>query len=122
MRYVEAQIMINQRLKQYNHIRPNDALNIKPPVSETTTLKLAQIPGRVILKQVNNLLYSFDGFNRFLFGFPLMLLGVFFCLGLFLGFFIEKADVFLLVSHQLLQLSMGWDMVHLFHLKTLVKT
>ena len=31
----QAQIVINTRLKQYNHIRPHQALNMRPPVPET---------------------------------------------------------------------------------------
>jgi transposase InsO family protein len=31
----QAQMVINQWLKQYNHIRPHQALNMKPPVPET---------------------------------------------------------------------------------------
>jgi transposase InsO family protein len=31
----QAQTVINQWLKQYNHIRPHQALNMKPPVPET---------------------------------------------------------------------------------------
>lgn len=41
----EAQVVINQWLKQYNHIRPHQALNMKPPVPETTTLKMAHNMG-----------------------------------------------------------------------------
>ena len=41
----EAQIVINQWLKEYNHIRPHQSLNMRPPVPETTTLKLAQCQG-----------------------------------------------------------------------------
>jgi transposase InsO family protein len=38
----QAQITINQWLKEHNHIRPHEALGMKPPIPETTTLKLAQ--------------------------------------------------------------------------------
>ena len=31
----QAQTVINNLLKQYNHIRPHQALNMKPPVPET---------------------------------------------------------------------------------------
>ena len=31
----QAQTVINQWLKQYNHIRPHQALNMRPPVPET---------------------------------------------------------------------------------------
>jgi len=31
----QAQIVINTWLKQYNHIRPHQALNMRPPVPET---------------------------------------------------------------------------------------
>ena len=31
----QAQTVINQWLKQYNHIRPHQALNMKPPIPET---------------------------------------------------------------------------------------
>ncbi len=31
----QAQIVINQWLKQYNHIRPHHALAMRPPVPET---------------------------------------------------------------------------------------
>ena len=31
----QAQIVINQWLRQYNHIRPHQALNMRPPVPET---------------------------------------------------------------------------------------
>ena len=31
----QAQIVIDQWLKQYNHIRPHQALNMRPPVPET---------------------------------------------------------------------------------------
>ena len=31
----EAQIVINQWLRQYNHVRPHQALNMRPPVPET---------------------------------------------------------------------------------------
>ena len=31
----QAQIMINQWLRQYNHIRPHQALGMRPPVPET---------------------------------------------------------------------------------------
>lgn len=41
----QTQTTINQWLKQYNHIRPHQALGMKPPIPETTTLKLAQING-----------------------------------------------------------------------------
>lgn len=43
--FKEAQVIIKQWLKQYNHIRPHQALNMKPPVPETTTLKMAHNPG-----------------------------------------------------------------------------
>jgi putative transposase len=31
----QAQIVINQWLRQYNHIRPYQALNMRPPAPET---------------------------------------------------------------------------------------
>ena len=31
----QAQIVINHWLRQYNHIRPHQALNMRPPVPET---------------------------------------------------------------------------------------
>ena len=31
----QAQAVINRWLKKYNHVRPNQALNMKPPVPET---------------------------------------------------------------------------------------
>jgi len=31
----QAQIVINQWLRQYNHVRPHQALNMRPPVPET---------------------------------------------------------------------------------------
>ena len=31
----QAQVVINQWLRQYNHIRPHQALNMRPPVPET---------------------------------------------------------------------------------------
>ena len=31
----QAQIVINRWLKQYNHTRPHQALNMRPPVPET---------------------------------------------------------------------------------------
>jgi hypothetical protein len=31
----QAQIIINQWLRQYNHIRPHQAPNMQPPVPET---------------------------------------------------------------------------------------
>jgi transposase InsO family protein len=31
----QAQVVINQWLRQYNNIRPNQALNMRPPVPET---------------------------------------------------------------------------------------
>jgi len=31
----QAQIVINQWLRQYNHIRPHQALNVRPPIPET---------------------------------------------------------------------------------------
>ncbi len=31
----QAQIVINQWLRQYNYIRPHQALNMRPPVPET---------------------------------------------------------------------------------------
>jgi len=31
----QAQIVINRWLRQYNHIRPHQALNMRPPVPET---------------------------------------------------------------------------------------
>ena len=36
----EAQATINCWLKEYNHIRPHQALDMRPPIPETTTLKL----------------------------------------------------------------------------------
>ena len=37
----QAKAVINQWLKTYNHIRPHQALNMKPPVPETLYLKMA---------------------------------------------------------------------------------
>jgi len=37
----EAQIVINQWLRQYNHVRPHQALNMRPPVPETLNASLA---------------------------------------------------------------------------------
>jgi transposase InsO family protein len=31
----QAQTVINQRLRQYNHVRPHHALGMRPPVPET---------------------------------------------------------------------------------------
>ncbi|MGI9509017.1 MAG: integrase core domain-containing protein, partial [Geminicoccaceae bacterium] len=31
----QAQIVINQWLRQYNHVRPHQALGMRPPVPET---------------------------------------------------------------------------------------
>ena len=31
----QAQTVINQWLRQYNHIRPHHALNMRPPIPET---------------------------------------------------------------------------------------
>ncbi|MCP4780789.1 MAG: transposase [Hyphomicrobium sp.] len=31
----QAQIVINQWLRQYNHVRPHQALNMRPQVPET---------------------------------------------------------------------------------------
>jgi len=36
----EVQATINCWLKEYNHIRPHQALDMRPPIPETTTLKL----------------------------------------------------------------------------------
>ncbi|XXK35382.1 integrase core domain-containing protein [Rhodobacteraceae bacterium nBUS_22] len=33
--YHQAQTAVNAWLKQYNHIRPHQALNMRPPVPET---------------------------------------------------------------------------------------
>ena len=33
----QAQIVINQWLRQYNHIRPHQALNMRPPVPENSS-------------------------------------------------------------------------------------
>ena len=41
----QAQSAINQWIKEYNHIRPHQALNMRPPIPETTTLKLVQTKG-----------------------------------------------------------------------------
>lgn len=41
----QAQTTINQWLKEYNHIRPHQALRMKPPSPQTTTLKLVHING-----------------------------------------------------------------------------
>jgi len=40
----QAQTVINQWLKQYNHIRPHHALGMRPPIPETILVK-AQITG-----------------------------------------------------------------------------
>lgn len=40
----QAQIVINQWLRQYNHIRPHHALGMRPPVPETTLVN-GQITG-----------------------------------------------------------------------------
>ena len=36
----QAQVVINTWLKQYNHIRPHQALNMKPPVPETLSYQI----------------------------------------------------------------------------------
>ncbi|WP_299194753.1 integrase core domain-containing protein [uncultured Litoreibacter sp.] len=41
---IQAQIVINRWLKQCNHIRPHQALNMRPPVPETIVEK-TQISG-----------------------------------------------------------------------------
>lgn len=41
----QAQATINRWIKEYNHIRPHQSLGMRPPIPETTTLKLAQIKG-----------------------------------------------------------------------------
>ena len=43
----QAQIVINHWLRQYNHTRPHQALNMRPPVPETL-LEKAQISGSEI--------------------------------------------------------------------------
>ena len=40
----QAQVVINYWLRQYNHTRPHQALNMRPPVPETL-LEKAQISG-----------------------------------------------------------------------------
>ncbi|MBL8564824.1 MAG: transposase [Hyphomicrobiaceae bacterium] len=40
----QAQVVINTRLRQYNHIRPHHALGMRPPVPETL-LEKPQISG-----------------------------------------------------------------------------
>ncbi|WP_366140627.1 integrase core domain-containing protein [uncultured Tateyamaria sp.] len=40
----QAQVVINHWLRQYNHTRPRQALNMRPPVPETL-LEKAQISG-----------------------------------------------------------------------------
>ena len=41
----QAQIVINQWLKQYNHIRPHQSLNIRPPVPETLICNGTELGG-----------------------------------------------------------------------------
>ena len=41
----QAQATINRWIKEYNYIRPHQSLGMRPPIPETTTLKLAQIKG-----------------------------------------------------------------------------
>ena len=41
----EAQVTINCWRKEYNHIMPHQALDMRPPIPETTTLKLVQTSG-----------------------------------------------------------------------------
>lgn len=41
----EAQVTINFWRKEYNHIMPHQALDMRPPIPETTTLKLVQTSG-----------------------------------------------------------------------------
>ena len=41
----QAQATINRWIKEYNDIRPHQSLGMRPPIPETTTLKLAQIKG-----------------------------------------------------------------------------
>lgn len=38
----QAQATINRWIKEYNHIRPHQSLDMRPPIPETTTLKLDQ--------------------------------------------------------------------------------
>ncbi|MBF9021162.1 transposase [Rhodobacterales bacterium HKCCA1058] len=38
----QAQATINRWIKEYNHIRPHQSLGMRPPIPETTTLKLDQ--------------------------------------------------------------------------------
>lgn len=41
----QAQTAINIWIKTYNHIRPHASLNMRPPIPETTTIKLAYTKG-----------------------------------------------------------------------------
>ena len=41
----QAQATINCWIKEYNHIRPHQSLGMRPPIPETTTLKLDQTKG-----------------------------------------------------------------------------
>ena len=41
----QAQIVINQWLRQYNHIRPHQALNMRPPVPETLVRNGTELGG-----------------------------------------------------------------------------
>ena len=41
----QAQIVINQWLRQYNHIRPHQALNMRPPVPETLIRNGTELAG-----------------------------------------------------------------------------
>lgn len=41
----QAQIVINQWLRQHNHIRPHQALNMRPPVPETLSSNGTELGG-----------------------------------------------------------------------------
>ena len=41
----QAQIVINQWLRQYNHVRPHQALNMRPPVPETLITNGTELGG-----------------------------------------------------------------------------
>ena len=41
----QAQIVIDQWLRQYNHIRPHQALNMRPPVPETLVRNGSELGG-----------------------------------------------------------------------------
>ena len=46
----QAQIVINEWLRQYNHMRPHHALNMRPHVPETDKITTTQTGGRTTAK------------------------------------------------------------------------